>query len=340
MGSPRKQPGRGMATRRMSRRSQHPPTDENESPLSTSADRRTPSPRARRSRSRSDQRRSRSRSELRYGGSLEIPPFDPKEMRSDAYIANFEATISTYFREGDVSDYYKKQLFFDALSSQQRNAIGCQMFFETFESLIEAFRSVYDVSIYDAFTELTNIRMREGESIVVFANRYKRLLPAENDPDHNFIKHHFISKLPIEVQRPWAVRLYYEKKSFIEIAKECNKVYKHLLQSRSNKRSRDQDDSEEEEQGRGDQAAVNLVDDTSRQRREKRAKTDQEPASAAAAFAAAVCRPHKQFGPRAWRCLGNGCPFENAPGFLTKRGPGQRNGRGRGQGNGRGRGRN
>ena len=54
---------------------------------------------------------------------------------------------------------------------QQKNTIGCQKIEGTYQELIEAFQEVYDVSIYDAFTELTNIRMREGESIVVFANR-------------------------------------------------------------------------------------------------------------------------------------------------------------------------
>ena len=64
--------------------------------------------------------------------------------------------------------------------------------------------------------------------------------------------------------------------------------------NRGNKRSRTQvntieDNSEKEEQEDGKQAIVQLVDNnTSRQRKEKRARTDQEPASAPAntAFAA------------------------------------------------------
>ena len=60
-----------------------------------------------------------------------------------------------------------------------------------------------------------------------------------------------------------------------------------------------QPDSEEEEQESEDQAAVDLVD----------------------VDAACLCRTHWEFGARAWRCLGNGCPFENAKSFLTKRGP-------------------
>ena len=65
------------------------------------------------------------------------------------------------------------------------------------------------MSKYDAFNKLTNISMC--------------------DPNH------FISKLPIEVQTPWAIGLYDDDKSFSEIAMKCNKVYKHLLLSRTNK---------------------------------------------------------------------------------------------------------
>ena len=118
-------------------------------------------------------------------------------------------------------------------------------------------------------------------------------------------------------------------------------MYDWLL-SHSNKRPRTQvnaieDNSEEKEQEAGEQAAVHLVsNDTSRRRTEKRARMDQAPESVAANAAfVGLCRPHQQFGARAWRCLGNGCLLEKWPGFLTKRGP--QSGRGRGQGNGRGR---
>ena len=66
--------------------------------------------------------------------------------------------------------------------------------------------------------------------------------------------------------------------------KECNKVHKHLLLKRSNKRSRDQvnavqDDSEEEQQGSEDQAAVNLVDGEASPSRRKNApkRTKKQP---------------------------------------------------------------
>ena len=79
--------------------------------------------------------------------------------------------------------------------------------------------------------------MREGELIAAFINRYQGLLPADHNPNHNFIKQHFIRKLLLEVQTPWAVSLYHKKKNIHEIAKECNKVYKCLLLSHSNKPS-------------------------------------------------------------------------------------------------------
>ena len=121
--------------------------------------------------------------------------------------------------------------------------------------------------------------------------------------------------------------------------KECQSEYQQALSDRSNKRSRAQvnsiqDDDEEVEQEEDEPAAVNLVNGgESQQWKSKRARTDQETnlAPDAKGFAA-VCQPHQRFGTKAWRCLGNGCPFEKMPGFTTKRPP-----RGRGQGNGQGR---
>ena len=128
---------------------------------------------------------------------------------------------------------------FEALSSQQKNAIDCQKMGGTYKSLIIVFREVYGVSLFDSFTELTNIRMREGESIAAFSNWYQGWLPSDYDPNNNFLKHHFICKLPTEVQMPWAVRVYKKKASFHEIFKACNKVHKLML-THSSKRSRTQ----------------------------------------------------------------------------------------------------
>ena len=138
-----------------------------------------------------------------------------------------------------------------------------------------------------------------------------------------------------------AFDLYEEEKSFDEITEACHKVHKRLMHNCSNKRPRTQvnaieDYGKEEEPENGGQAAVHLVsNDTSRRRTEKRARMDQAPESVAANAAfVGLCRPHQQFGARAWRCLGNGCLLEKWPGFLTKRGP--QSGQGRGQGNSRG----
>ena len=49
-----------------------------------------------------------------------------------------------------MSDHTKRNLFFEALSGQQRNAIGCQKIGGTYSSMIKAFRRVYDVSMYDS----------------------------------------------------------------------------------------------------------------------------------------------------------------------------------------------
>ena len=83
-------------------------------------------------------------------------------MKSDAYIANLKLTISTYFREGDMPDHYKKHLHWEALSSQQRNAMGCQKLQGTSELLIKASKRVYDMSHFNAFIKVNNIKMKEG----------------------------------------------------------------------------------------------------------------------------------------------------------------------------------
>ena len=62
-----------------------------------------------------------------------------------------------------------------------------------------------------------------------------------------------------------------------------------------------EDDGEKEEQENGEQVPIHVVDDNpSHQRKEKPAKTDQEPASAAdnGAFSG-LCRTHQQFEARA-----------------------------------------
>ena len=82
-------------------------------------------------------------------------------MRSNTYVHNFEHAVDSYFKGAPRSDYTKRNLFSEVLSGQQGNAIGCQKIGRTYTSMIKAFRRVYDMSKYDAFTELMNIRMRE-----------------------------------------------------------------------------------------------------------------------------------------------------------------------------------
>ena len=64
----------------------------------------------------------------------------------------------------------------------------------TYSSMVKAFRRVYDTSKIDVYNELLNIRMREGEAVAAFANRFKGLIPASIDPDNELIKYHFIHK--------------------------------------------------------------------------------------------------------------------------------------------------
>ena len=101
--------------------------------------------------------------------------FEPKEMRSDTYVHNFEHAIEAYYKGAQVSDYQKRNLFFEALSAQQRNAMGCQKITGTYLSMVKAFRH-YNTSKIDAYTELLNIRMCEGEAVAAFANRFQGLI--------------------------------------------------------------------------------------------------------------------------------------------------------------------
>ena len=83
-------------------------------------------------------------------------------MGSDTYVHNFKHAIEAYYKGVQVSDYTKRNHFFEALSGQQRNAVGCQKIGRTYESMVRAFRQAYKVSRFDTVTEWTNNRMREG----------------------------------------------------------------------------------------------------------------------------------------------------------------------------------
>ena len=99
-------------------------TPGDESPGQAAAKSRTPPwEEPRRSWSRSDHRR-KGPTDPKQGGPFKVTPFDPKEMRSDAWVHNFEWAIRSYFKGAHVSEHLKQELFFDSLSNQQRNAIS------------------------------------------------------------------------------------------------------------------------------------------------------------------------------------------------------------------------
>ena len=80
-------------------------------------------------------------------------------MRSDAWVHNFEWAIRSYFKGAHVSDHLKWELFFNSLSNQQRNAIGCSKIGGTYEEMKEAFISVFEVGLDDTFEELFSLWM-------------------------------------------------------------------------------------------------------------------------------------------------------------------------------------
>ena len=100
-------------------------------------------------------------------------------MRSDTYVHNFKHAIEAYYKGVQVSDYTKRNHFFEALSVQQRNAIGCQKIGGTYASMVKTFRRAYKLSRFDTVNEWTNIRMREGETVSAFANRFQGRDPGQ-----------------------------------------------------------------------------------------------------------------------------------------------------------------
>ena len=106
--------------------------------------------------------------------------------------------------------------------------------------------------------------MREGETVAAFANRFKGLLPQDNDVNWSIFKYIFLMKLPTEARTRTVKDLFEEKRSFKNLTGKCNKAHKHALSDRSNKRSRAavnsvQDNDEEAEQEEDEPTTVNLV---------------------------------------------------------------------------------
>ena len=137
--STKRQTGRGRATRNSPLS-----TEESESPdpAVAAAEHRTP-PREECSRSRSSHRTRRSPPDPKHGGPFKVIPFDPKEICADAYVDNFEQVIRSYYKSDRVTDYIQRQHFFEALSGQQRLAIGCMRIRGTYEEMKKLFLEAY-----------------------------------------------------------------------------------------------------------------------------------------------------------------------------------------------------
>ena len=213
-----------------------------------------------------------------------------------------------------------------------------------YEDMKKSFLKVYRVSLLDRLKEIKSIRMREGETVIAFANRLKYLLPEGETEDGSFFQFTLLDKLPAEAKTQPVVEAFEARKSFEELVDVCARAQQFWLSERGSKRLRtqvnavqeDEEDSQEEEE----QVAVNWVNHSdSKQQKSKRARTGPRPNAAAEAgqpAATGLCPTHRQFGNKAFRCEGN-CIFEGVPGFTIPR---PRSQRGRGSGNGRGRGRN
>ena len=82
--------------------------------------------------SRSDHHCGPSSQDPKQGGPFKILPFELKEMKSDTYVFKLEHAVNAYFKGAHVPDHTERNLFFEALSGQQRNAIGCQKIARTY----------------------------------------------------------------------------------------------------------------------------------------------------------------------------------------------------------------
>ena len=68
------------------------------------------------------------------------------------------------------------------------------------------------------FEELFSLRMREGETVASFANRFKGLLQHQNpDVNWNIVQYIFLKKLPIEARTRPVRDLFEEEKSFKDL---------------------------------------------------------------------------------------------------------------------------
>ena len=161
-------------------------------------------------------------------------------MRVENYVRHFELKVKDYYKGADITDYRKKQHFFEALSGQQRVDTGCTDIDGTYEEMKEAFISVYRVSRADSFRELDSIRMRENETVAAFANRLKHLLPKGEDIDGSFFKWTFLRKLPAEAKTQAVMEAFEADKNFKELTNACTLAHKFWLSERNNKRSRTQ----------------------------------------------------------------------------------------------------
>ena len=160
-----------------------------------------------RSRSRSSHRTRRSPPNPKHGGPFKVIPFDPKEIRADAYVDNFEQAIRSYYKSNRFTDYIQRQHFFEALSGQQRLTIGCMRIGGTYEEMKKSFLEAYGKRQYDTLVEMLHVRMREGETATTFANQFRGMLPTSIKADQQLAKFWFLNKLPSELWTRKAIQI-------------------------------------------------------------------------------------------------------------------------------------
>ena len=105
--------------------------------------------------------------------------FNLKETRADVFARDFEARVQDFYGRDVVPEFRKRRHFYESLTTQQKTDIGCNME-NTYEDMKESLLKVYRVSLLDRLKEIKSIRMREGETVIAFANRLKYLLPEGN----------------------------------------------------------------------------------------------------------------------------------------------------------------
>merc|ERR1711978_203930 len=117
--------------------------------------------------------------------------------------------------------------------------------------------------------------MREGETVIAFANCLRLLLPEDATEDESLFQFMLLDKLPAEAKTQSVLEAFEARKSFEELVDVSARAQQFCLSERGSKRPRAQVNAVQEEE---EQVAVNWVNHSdNKQQKSKRARTGPRP---------------------------------------------------------------